>query len=292
MKIINFSEGQTGYEWLTWRRNGIGSSDISVIMRSNPYLTPLQLWEIKCGYKEVPINNAMRHGIENEPRARQWMNAYFEMNLVPLCVEDADHPEFRASVDGYDEANHTLCEIKCPISETVLEGVKIAKSIPDYWYDQVQWQMMLTGTSQALIAVWDYREKMCHTMEIPYCAEKILEMKKKAKEFWNHVKMGQPPKAESKDYILVEDPELEGLLDSYKDLDEKQKVFSKQKDEIKKKILEYGNDTSFTAFGYKMTYRSPRTSYDMEKMKKDGIPIEEYKKIGSGKGSYRISCPK
>ncbi len=43
MKIIDLEQGTP--EWLEWRKNGIGSSDIATIMGANPYQTPYQLWE-------------------------------------------------------------------------------------------------------------------------------------------------------------------------------------------------------------------------------------------------------
>ena len=126
MKIVSFDQGSDS--WLKWRKGGIGASDISIIMGSNPYKTPLQLWEIKCGYREEDVvNRAMQHGINHEDVARQWLNQNLQLHLQPVCVEDDDKSHFRASLDGYDFDHETLVEIKCPISEKVFDLAPIAK---------------------------------------------------------------------------------------------------------------------------------------------------------------------
>ena len=71
MKIVSFTDGQSGKEWLDWRKNGIGASDVPVLMGSNKWKTILDLWNDKCGFSsECYINRAMQHGIDNEERRK------------------------------------------------------------------------------------------------------------------------------------------------------------------------------------------------------------------------------
>ena len=105
MKKINLKQGSK--EWIDWRFEGIGASEISILMGSNPYKTPLQLWEIKCGFRSEDITNAaMQHGKDNEEIALLYLNTKYNLELIPMCVEDDVKPYYKASFDAYDEVNN------------------------------------------------------------------------------------------------------------------------------------------------------------------------------------------
>ena len=293
MKIISFPDGQGSEAWHKWRSGGIGASDIAVIMGSNPYETPLKLWEKKCGFRgENPINNAMQHGIDNEEIARQWINENKQLFLQPLCVEDDEDSIFRASLDGWDNNAKVLCEIKCPISEKVLENARISQSIPNYWYDQMQWQIMLSNPKRAFIALWDYRHNCCITLDMFGCNTRIKSMREKAKAFWHNVQIGKALEAEKSDYIEIEDDHLHALLLEYEDLTNRSRALNDRKKEIKAKIEEFGDDGNFTAYGFKMHRVQFPSKLDVEQMKLDGIDVELYMKKSSSIGYYKITPPK
>lgn len=293
MKIISFTDGQSGEEWLSWRKNGIGASDISVLTRSNPYRTPLQLWEIKCGYRsEDEMNAAMAHGVRNEETARRWLNDHYQLNLKPVCVEDPDKPHYRASLDGYDFDEGVLVEIKCPISDAVLDRARTNQAVPSYWLDQVQWQIMLSNPKRAMIAMWDYRHHSCICIDVYGSSDAVDNMKEKAEDFWHHVQIGKAPDPSKGDYIEIEDDNLHELLIEYKDLADRGKGLSNRKKEVKKQIEEFGDDGNFMAYGFKVQRVTPSPKYDMEQMKLDGIPLDKYLKKEEGIGWYRIIPPK
>ena len=293
MKIISFEEGQEGKEWLAWRRNGIGASEIGILMGSNTFKTPLTLWDEKCGFKgEDPINPAMAHGIKNEPIARDWLNKNQQLNLEPLCLEDTDHSFFRASLDGYDREKRILAEIKCPVSDNILDKAREHRALPLYWQHQIQWQIMLCNPVRAFVALWDYRHDSCITIEAFAQPTLQKEMREKAEEFWRMVQIGIPPKPSEKDYVRVEDLQLKELLQEFQDNDSVAKAAEARKKVIKSQIIEYGDDGNFTAYGYFMTRCAPRMTYDIEQMKMDGIDVDSYVKKNNGIGFYTIRCPK
>lgn len=293
MKIINFTQGSDNQQWLEWRRNGIGASDIGIIMGSNPYKTPLELWNQKCGYREEePLNNAMRYGIENEPNAREWLNSNRNLNLYPLCIEDNKNSYMRASLDGYDIENHLIVEIKCPINQKALTEAKEYQKINPYWYHQIQWQIMLTDPKRAMVALWDPHKKECITVEMFGDPDLHDEMKEKAESFWRGVQMGKPPAPQKKDYLYLEDAELKKYLDEYHQLSSDEKVLSARKKELKSVIEEYGEGNNFKSFGFTITHYPPRVRYDLQKMKFDGIDIEAYAKKDSSKGYCIIKAHK
>lgn len=289
MKRVEFELGQSGGEWHSWRSAGIGASDISVIMGSNPYKTPYQLWEEKCGYgKETVLNDAMKHGIRNEHKARTWLNRQNQLNLQPLCIEDEEFSFMKASLDGYDDNLKVMAEIKCPISEKTLNRAAFQQAVHNYWYDQVLWQIMLAKPQRAFIALWDYRHETCITIEIAANKERINEMREKAKEFWHCVKLGKPPAMQKGDYKEIEDPQLALWLEEYLEADEKEKAHKALKNDLKDKIVSFGEDHSFMSCGFKITKVGPRAYLNKEQMELDGIDLEKYTEIKEG-CSFRIS---
>lgn len=292
MKIVSFTQGSE--EWHVWRRGGIGASDIGIIMGSNPYVTPLQLWEKKCGYSdEEPINAAMQHGNTYEPIAREWLNIDQKLEFVPLCIEDNEQSFMRASLDGYDEKKHFITEIKCPVSEKRIISAQENQNIPKHWFHQIQWQIMLTDPKRSIFAIWDYRHNKCITLEMLGEPEVHKEMREKATDFWRHVQTGRPPVAQNKDYIHISEmPELEKHLNEYKKILEGEKVLDESKKNLKKIIVDFGDDRNFKAYGSTITLYPPRSRYNIKQMRIDGIDVDAYIKKGPSIGYYVIKSPK
>lgn len=291
MKVVRFTQGSS--EWLSWRKNGIGASDISVLMGSNPYLTPLQLWEMKCGYREEDkINEAMQHGIDTEPIARKWLNDNHKLNLTPLCIEDNEFNYMRASLDAYDEKSNLIAEIKCPVSEKTLDKAREYQTIHKYWYHQMQWQMMLTNPKRALCALWDYRHNNCITIEMFGNSKLHEDMKERAKQFWRQVQSGKAPVTQDKDYIHIEDEKLQEYLKEYKQILDGEKVLYERKKVLKPLIAEFGDDGNFKAYGYTVTRHPPRVVYNLDQMRIDGINVDLYATKKNEIGYYVIKPPK
>lgn len=290
MNIVDYDQNTD--EWKHWRNQGIGASDIPIIMGTNPYTTPYQLWEKKCGFvKDDYTNRAIQHGNSHESIAREWLNSHLNLYFKPQCLEDEEHPEFRASLDGYDESQDTLVEIKCPLNFSVIQNARITHSVPSYWLDQVIWQIMIRKPTKALLAVWDYENQGCILIEVMASQSRILEMRQKALEFWKLVKLGKPPAMTNTDYVEIEDDSLHELLLQYEDCNKKEKTYKDLKTSLKTQIVDYGDDGSFTCKGFKITRNPPRKTYDVQKMAQDGIDIEKYVKKTDSIGSYTIRCP-
>lgn len=293
MKIINFTEGQGSEEWHKWRHQGIGASDISVIMGSNPYKTQLKLWNQKCGFvEEDGMSPAMQHGVDNEPIARRWLNDHLKLNLQAVCVEDMEKSYFKASLDGFDFDEKTLVEIKCPVSTSVLDAARETQSVPDYWFDQMQWQIMLSQPNRAIMALWDYRVNACIMIDMFGHTNKILRMREEGEKFWHRIQIGNPPDPQKGDYIDVEGEGLEDLLLNYVSKNEEKKNLDKEIKAIKTKIESYGDDGNFIAYGFKIVRVMPSPRYDVKAMKEDGIDIDKYMKKNESIGFYRIFPPK
>jgi len=294
LKEVSFPEGQSGDAWLKWRKTGIGASDIGVLMGSNTYKTIFKLWNEKSGFeKDAPMNPAIAHGIKNEPIAREWINKDQNINLTPICLEDVDNSHFKASLDGYDPEKKVLCEIKCPVSKSILDKAKDSQVVPKYWIDQVQWQIMICKPVRAFIAVWDHRTKDCTTVEIFAKPDVQKKMRKKANDFWRSVEVGIVPKASLKDFINIKDGNLEALLLKYRDNVKAVDEFYHKRMELRNKIESYSDGGNFKCAGFSLQRYTSKKSYDLEKMRDDGINVDKYlKKSKKQLGYFKIFLPK
>ena len=194
MKIIDFD--QSSDSWLEWRSNGIGASDVGVIMGVDPYKNKRRLWREKCGFVESAGKGpGIRHGKTTEPRARYEFNLQRECNAKPICVEDDQVSWARASLDGWDKEKEILVEIKCPVSPEKISNILDTRDIPLNWMYQMQWQLGIVRPSseKAWYAMWDFRDESIHSWEIVYDHHVFGEIFQKAEEFWGLVRKGICP---------------------------------------------------------------------------------------------------
>lgn len=280
MKIIDIEPGTDA--WHKWRSEGIGASDIGVLMKDNPYRTPYQLWEKKCGYaKPTPLTGPMKYGIANEDVARRWINEHERMHLLPICIESDDNCAYKASLDGWDAYQNVLVEIKCPVNRQTIENARAHSMIHKHWYDQIQWQMMIAGPETAYFAIYDPEVKGCIMLQ-QWPDMKLQErMREAADEFMAAVKTGVAPALSEKDYKAVEDSALEVMLREYGLLSEKEKEVKKEKLALRDPIASYGDGDNFKAYGWAVRFTPGRVSYDHAKMEQDGIDLSKYEKKGN-----------
>lgn len=95
-------------EWLKNRKNGIGGSEIAAVIGKNPYMTNVELWELKTGRKEAKdISNLpyIKYGAQAEPLLRELFRLDFPEYQVRYeennSFRNDKYPWAQASVDGW-----------------------------------------------------------------------------------------------------------------------------------------------------------------------------------------------
>jgi putative phage-type endonuclease len=102
------------------------------------------------------VNDAMRHGTNTEPEARAFFSELYDVTVEEVGF--MTHPEFEflgCSPDGIIGGD-TLLEIKCLTTKSHLEMLLSRAPIKDHTL-QVQFQMMITGTTLAHLLYYDPR---------------------------------------------------------------------------------------------------------------------------------------
>jgi putative phage-type endonuclease len=188
--ILVETERLSHAEWLTYRRNGIGGSDIAAICGLSKWRTPVHVYLEKLG--EAPaeqISEAAEWGTRLEPLiADKFAGNHPEWAILEKKVIYS-HPDHDWALGNLDRM------IICPNRGRGILEIKTASeylrhewdngNIPDYYYVQLQWYMFVTGLDwgyfATLIGGNKYRE-----YEVFRDDEMISQLLRLASDFWHH----------------------------------------------------------------------------------------------------------
>lgn len=186
----------TRAEWLSVRRQGIGSSDAAAAVGLNPYCSSLQLWLDKTGRAcpDEASSDAAYWGTVLEPivaeeYARRTGNKVRRLNAV------LQHPEHRFMLANLDR--EIVGHADGPgILECKTSGYFAAKAweegVPEWYHLQVLHQLAVTGRAWADVAVLIAGQTFqIHRIE---CDEELIrQLIRLERRFWGHVESDTPP---------------------------------------------------------------------------------------------------
>ena len=182
-QFINLDQGSR--EWLEWRHNGIGASDASTVLGENPWKSPEDLLEEKCGpVGEFFQNEAMSLGTELEPEARQLYISKYGIPVSPVCLQSTDYGWLKASLDGLNLEKRKVIEIKCGAS--AYKRTRQYGSVPAYYYAQTQHILAVTGLDS--LDFWCYWPDNPEVLvQVPRNESYIRNLIMAEREFWSNV---------------------------------------------------------------------------------------------------------
>lgn len=211
-------------EWISWRNSGLGSSDISAILGLSPYKTAYRLWQERTGRKKPKeANAAMQRGSDGEAKIRALYELQTGLDVPPACVEHAEHPYFRVSLDGYIPGD-LVVEMKFLGAER--HSLAQQGKIPPDYYAQVQYQLAITGAKHAHYVSYNGEsiEIVATTPDQAY----IDDMLPKVQEFWRLILTDTPPTLTDQDSLEPTDAETMDAFEEWK----RQKLMMMQLEEI------------------------------------------------------------
>lgn len=195
-------------EWLKERGSRIGGSDAACLIGLNPWKSNVQLFREKMHPENVKEmdNEAMAYGREAEPLLRRLFELdhpehrikYVENNL---WLNDK-YPFAHASLDGWtsrDEFSLGVLEIKTATIRSRVQAQDWEGRIPNNYYCQVLWYMMVTEAQYAYVTALLRREGgdsiiRTHFIERNKQVEGDIEiLKNSAERFWRNLQEGHEP---------------------------------------------------------------------------------------------------
>lgn len=144
-------------EWLRYRKQGIGGSDVSCLLGINKWKSEIELWLDKTNQTNDPVeeNEAMQWGTIMEPIIRNHFAEVTGKTVVELkaMLQHPEHPFMLADVDGVtvdDSGNPAILEIK---TASEFKRSDWDEGVPAYYQTQVQHYLCVAGIQKAYIAV-------------------------------------------------------------------------------------------------------------------------------------------
>lgn len=270
---------QRSPEWKAWRREGIGGSDIGVIMGEKVFRSPLILYKEKVEGFEGFVSEAMKKGMTYENEAVEAYEALTGNICEPACFQDDDIPYFRASLDGISTDGKRMIEVKVPGKSTLFLA-KEGKISNQYLY-QCQWSMMCSKAEVCDFYAYDVELKVGYLIEIKADLDLHREMREKGYDFWNnHIIPKIPP--ESPKLPPFQDPrcfEKEKIvahaLEMLNELSFWEKVYEKEK----KELCEMTNNSSARGNLIQLKVTSAKGNIDYKCIPElQDVDLEQYRK--------------
>ena len=144
-------------EWLKWRKNGIGGSDVSALLGISKWKSALELWLDKTGQTEDldADNEAMEWGRIMEPVIRSHFQTVTGKKVVEVkaIMQHTEYPFMLADIDGLtedDQGNPAVLEIK---TASEYKRSEWEEDIPSHYMVQIQHYLCVTGLAKAYVAV-------------------------------------------------------------------------------------------------------------------------------------------
>jgi putative phage-type endonuclease len=283
MKIIDLEQGSP--EWLSWRKTVITATDASIIMGNNPWDTPYSCWQRKLGLiEEKASNEAMERGKRLEPKARAQFNEKYDLDMKPAVVESTEFDFLGASLDGMDESGNVILEIKCGGSK--LHSMAARGEIPQYYQDQMQHQMLVTGASRCFYYSYDGTNGI--PIEVLPDPMFKVQFMPKARDFWKCVALNEAPALQDSDYQDMSDDRIwASVASDYRKISEEIKKFEDLKESYRKQLLRLSGDQNCLGHGVRVmkTIMRGRVDYDAIPELKD-LDLDKYRK--SSTTSWKI----
>lgn len=183
-------------EWLEWRRQGLGASDVAAVMGLSPWASPWSVWADKLGLAPgVDESYVMRRGRFMEPFLADELHRETGLYVVgeqTRCTHK-EYPWARCTVDGF------VAESPVSSIDDVLGGFEgkavsadVWDEVPAHYRAQVQWSMWVTGLDHWWVYVDHRRTGSVYELERDDAF--IAAMVEACRTFWfEHVVTQEPP---------------------------------------------------------------------------------------------------
>ena len=295
MQVLVKTKHLTKEEWLKYRTQGIGGSDVSVIAGVNPFKSICQLWREKTGQiePEQTENEYAHFGTMLEPIVKKEFmeRTGLKVRTRKALLQSSEYPFMIADLDGSTNENGEMCIFEAKTASAYKQSVW-EEGVPVEYVLQVQHYMAVTGARKAYVAVLVggnhfYYHKIARDEEL---IQKIIVMEK---YFWEqYVVAGKEPipdgSSATTDYLdsrycetngesIALPEEALGICQQYNDLSKKLEEVKTQREAVSNQLKSYLKECeSGTVGDWKVTWKQVnRTSFDQKRLKEEQPKIYE-----------------
>ena len=190
-------------EWLTVRRQGIGSSDAAAAVGLNPYKSQLQLWMEKTGRDgALPVvdpnddQSPMYWGTLLEPivAAHYTRRSGHRVRRVNAVLQHPEHSWMLANIDREVVGASDVQILECKTAG--IHGARLWRDgVPEYVQLQVMHQLAVTSKQAADVAVLLGGQEL-QVFRIERDDTLIAQLVALEQQFWGYVERDQEPPAD------------------------------------------------------------------------------------------------
>jgi putative phage-type endonuclease len=208
--IVKLKQGSQ--DWLDYRQRMFNASETAAVLGVSPWLTQYQLWLSKTGRSVTKATVAMQHGTDMEPAARAAYELHTGNIMQPLVLQDGP---YSASLDGLNLEGDLIVEIKCPYkgqASTLWQDVLVG-TVPEYYWLQVQHQLMVSGTALAHFWVFDGNQGLLIPIQRDEAAMEAI--RRGWDGFQTYLNTDTPPPLSDADTVIREDSAWEAAAQAF-----------------------------------------------------------------------------
>lgn len=199
-------------QWLANRKGRIGGSDASAVIGLNPYMSNVELWQIKTGQaiqEDISDKPYVKYGTE----AEKYLRELFKMDFPEYEVHYAEnnmflndrYPFAHASLDGWLKEKETgrfgIWECKTTEILQSMQKEKWNHRIPDNYYVQLLHYLMVTEFDFAVLKAqlkYDfggeiYLQTRHYKIERSEVQDDINYLEAAEKKFWKQIRERKRP---------------------------------------------------------------------------------------------------
>lgn len=266
-------------EWLEWRRQGIGGSDVAALLGVSPWMTPRELWMEKTGRLTRDASSfATQRGQWLESKARAQYELLADADMPPALVIHPEYPFMRVSLDGWNPELRRVLEIKCPGKEDHAKA--LAGQIPEKYRYQVQYQMFVTGAESAHYFSFDGESGTI--IEVLPNLDLQLGLRNAVIEFWrDYVLKDKEPAPIAREWVHITDEAAIQLFSDFRRVLVSLAELEKQEKEYREIILaKYGNlHPRLKCAGVELLRTKRKGAVDWASIPQlEGVDLEQYRK--------------
>jgi putative phage-type endonuclease len=277
MKVIKLEQGSQ--EWLSWRKTVITATDCPAILGSSPWSTAYKCWQKKLDLiPEQKTNDAMERGKRLEPFIRDRFIKKFGINMTPIVVESSEYEFLGASLDGLSDCGKYILEIKTgghKLYQMAKDGV-----VPQYYLDQMQHQLLVTGAEKCFYQVGSEDETKDIIIDVYPQADFAKNFIPVARAFLKCIAFNEPPALQDSDYKNMSDePAWKGYAREYRKLNDQIKNLEEIKESYRKELLKLCGDQNCSGEGLRVMKTTMRGRVDYDAIPElQGIDVDKYRK--------------
>ncbi len=193
-------------DWLSVRKQGIGSSDAAAAIGLNPYKSPLELWMEKTGREDAlpridpnDETSPLYWGTLLEPivAAHYTKRTGNRVRRINAVLQHHEHSWMLANIDREVVGAPDVQILECKTAG--INGPRLWKEgVPEYVQLQVMHQLAVTGKQAADVAVLIGGQDL-QIHRIQRDEVQIHQLIALEGEFWRYVETDQPPPADGSD---------------------------------------------------------------------------------------------